>query len=205
MATDIHPQDTVSRPTREDVSDIQKRIFDIKKELRAAMNGIASAKMREAGAPYKIIFGVELPRLMEIAREFEPNHQLAQQLWNEHVRESKLLATMLMPLDNFYEEIADIWVEEIPTDEVAQIAVMNLFSRLSYAPSKAFEWIASDNNTKQLCGFLIIARLLMQGAEFNERAIDELKDQMQAVPQDAPLALRKAIMAIENKIQAFNG
>lgn len=205
MATDIHPQDTVSRPTREDVSDIQKRIFDIKKELRAAMNGIASAKMREAGAPYKIIFGVELPRLMEIAREFEPNHQLAQQLWNEHVRESKLLATMLMPLDNFYEEIADIWVEEIPTDEVAQIAVMNLFSRLPYAPSKAFEWIASDNNTKQLCGFLIIARLLMQGAEFNERAIDELKDQMQAVPQDAPLALRKAIMAIENKIQAFNG
>lgn len=205
MATDIHPQDTVSRPTREDVSDIQKRIFDIKKELRAAMNGIASAKMREAGAPYKIIFGVELPRLMEIAREFEPNHQLAQQLWNEHVRESKLLATMLMPLDNFYEEIADIWVEEITTDEVAQIAVMNLFSRLPYAPSKAFEWIASDNNTKQLCGFLIIARLLMQGAEFNERAIDELKDQMQAVPQDAPLALRKAIMAIENKIQAFNG
>lgn len=205
MATDIHPQDTISRPTREDVSDIQKRIFDIKKELRAAMNGIASAKMREAGAPYKIIFGVELPRLMEIAREFEPNHQLAQQLWNEHVRESKLLATMLMPLDNFYEEIADIWVEEIPTDEVAQIAVMNLFSRLPYAPSKAFEWIASDNNTKQLCGFLIIARLLMQGAEFNERAIDELKDQMQAVPQDAPLALRKAIMAIENKIQAFNG
>ncbi len=205
MATDIHPQDTVSRPTREDASDIQKRIFDIKKELRAAMNGIASAKIREAGAPYKIIFGVELPRLMEIAREFEPNHQLAQQLWNEHVRESKLLATMLMPLDNFYEEIADIWVEEIPTDEVAQIAVMNLFSRLPYAPSKAFEWIASDNNTKQLCGFLIIARLLMQGAEFNERAIDELNDQMQAVPQDAPLALRKAIMAIENKIQAFNG
>ena len=41
-------------------------IKDIKKELRAAMNGVASARMREAGAPYKLIFGVELPRLQEI-------------------------------------------------------------------------------------------------------------------------------------------
>ena len=59
-------------------SDIQ----NIKKELRASMNGILSAKMREAGAPYKLVFGVELPRLQSIAREFAPSRTLAQQLWN---------------------------------------------------------------------------------------------------------------------------
>ena len=72
-------------------------ILDIKKELRAAMNGILSARMREAGAPYKLVFGVELPRLQSIANEFQPSRQLAQELWNENIRECKLLATMLMP------------------------------------------------------------------------------------------------------------
>ena len=173
-------------------------IQDIKKELRAAMNGVASARMRAAGAPYKLIFGVELPRLQDIAREFTPDHQLAQALWNENIRESKLLATLLMPLDRFYPEVADIWVDEIPSAEVAQVATMNLFSRLPYAPSLAFEWIAGEKEMRQLCGFLIVARLLQQGVEFNERSIHELHDQMESVPANAPLALRKAVMCIEN-------
>ena len=44
---------------------------DIKKELRASMNGILSARMREAGMPFKLIFGVELPRLQSIAAAAE--------------------------------------------------------------------------------------------------------------------------------------
>lgn len=180
---------------------MKETIKDIKKEFRAAMNGIASARMREAGAPYRLIFGVELPRLQEIAREFTPNHELAQELWNENVRESKILATMLMPNERFYPEIAYIWVDEIPTAELAQIATMCLFSRLTYAPSLAFEWIASDKEMRQLCGYLIITHLLRQGAELNEHSLNELRDQMESIPAEASLALRKAVLSIENLLQ----
>jgi len=179
---------------------IGSAILDIKKELRASMNGILSAKMREVGMPYKLIFGVELPRLMDIAREFTPDHRLAQQLWNENIRECKLLATMLMPIEHFYPEVADIWVEETPHAEVAQIAVMQLFVRLPYAAERAFEWIASDHEMKQLYGYLIIARLLGRGEQLQERSLEELRDQMAAVPQNVSLPLRKAIMAVENEI-----
>lgn len=182
-------------------------ILDIKKELRAAMNGILSAKMREVGMPYKLIFGVELPRLQSIAQEFEPNHQLAQQLWNENIRECKILATMLMPIENFYPEVADIWMEETPHAEIAQIAVMQLFARLPYAAERAFQWIATDNEMAQLYGYLIIARLLGRGEQLNERSLEELRDQIGAVTETASLPLRKAIMAVENEIslmQAWN-
>lgn len=175
-------------------------IRDIKKELRASMNGILSAQMRQVGMPYKLIFGVELPRLISIAREFTPDHQLAQQLWNENIRECKILATMLMPLDHFYPEVADIWVEETPTAEIAQIAVMQLFSRLPYAAERAFQWIASNVETTQLYGYLIVARLLARGEQFNERSLDELRDHISAVPATASLPLRKAIMAVQNEI-----
>lgn len=178
----------------------EETIRDIKKELRASMNGILSAKMREVGMPYKLCFGVELPRLLDIAREFPANHQLAQQLWNENIRETKILATILMPVDAFYPEVADIWVGEMPSAEIAQIAVQQLFMRLPYAPERAFRWIASDAELTQLCGFLIIARLLSRGEQLNDRSMEELKDQMEAVRPNASLPLRKAIMAIENEI-----
>lgn len=174
---------------------------DIKKELRANMNGVASKFMRENGLAYHVNWGIELPRIQAIAREFEPNHEVAQQLWHENVRESKILATMLMPTESFVEELADIWVEQIPTNEIAQMASMNLFSRLPYASTKSFEWIASEQETKQLCGYLVLARLIAQGTVLNERSRLELEDQMSAVPPSAPLALRKIIQTLETQLE----
>lgn len=170
-------------------------ILDIKKELRAAMNGILSAKMREAGAPYKLVFGVELTRLQSIANEFKPSRTLAQVLWNENIRECKLLATMLMPPQEFLPEMADIWVDEIPTAEVAQVLSMHLLCKEPWCATAAFEWIASPSPMRQLCGFLCIARLLQQGAQLQERSVSELKDQAESLLPTADLPLRKAIMA----------
>ena len=156
-------------------------IQDIKKELRAAMNGILSAKMREAGAPYKLVFGVELPRLQSIAAEFQPSRALAQELWNENIRECKLLAKSMHHLRK--------------RTEVAQILCMQLISKEPWCATAAFEWIASPSAMKQLCGFLCLARLLQQGAQLQERSAEELKDQAQSLLPNAGLSLRKAIMA----------
>ena len=101
---------------------------------------------------YKLNFGVELPRLRAIAAEFPANHNLAQALWKEDIRECKLLAAMLQPTDTFYPEIADIWVESMPNAEIAQHTVQNLFCRLPYASQKAYEWIASEDEMFQQCG-----------------------------------------------------
>ena len=168
-------------------------IREIKQELRSNMNGVASQRMREAGLSYHVNFGIDLPRLQEIAQEFEPNHEVAQQLWHENVRESKILATLLMPVERFYSEVADIWVEQIPNAEIAQIASMNLFARLPYAADKAFEWIASEGEMQQLCGFLTLTRLHINGAQFSERSLQELIDQARSLQNSPNLHLRKAI------------
>ncbi|MBO4612395.1 MAG: DNA alkylation repair protein [Bacteroidaceae bacterium] len=172
---------------------VETTIQEIKKELRANMNGVASQQMREGGLQYHVNFGIELPRLQMIASEFEPNHELAQQLWHENVRESKILAAMLMPVERFLPDVADIWVEQIPNAEIAQTTVLYLFSRLPYASEKAFEWMASNNEILQLCGFLLISRLLMQGGQMNERSEQEFLDQAASLGQSGNLHLRKAI------------
>lgn len=164
--------------------ELAEQIKDIKTQFRLAMNGVASTQMREQGLVYKLNFGIELPRIRSIASEIAPSHELAQALWKENIRESKILAGMLMPVDAFVPEIADIWVEQIPTQEIAELTVMNLFSRLPYASSAAFRWVADSREIFQVCGFLLLTRLCMKGCEFNERAANELVDQAVAALQD---------------------
>ena len=131
--------------------EIKEYIRKIKTELRLSMNGVASAYMRENGLTYKLNFGVEIPRLKALSETLPHNHDLAQALWKENIRECKLLAGMLQPADTFYPEIADIWMETMPTVELAQHTVQNLFCRLPYASDKAFQWIADERDLYQIC------------------------------------------------------
>ena len=123
---------------------MQETVREIKGKLRLFMNGVISQSLREKGLKYRLIFGVELPRLKEIASEYEPNHELAQALWKEDIRECKILAAYLQPIESFYPEIADIWMEQIHNSELADYVCMALFRRLPYASQKAFEWMASN-------------------------------------------------------------
>lgn len=177
---------------------------DIKKEFRAAMNGILSTQMREAGMPYRVIFGVELPRLRSIANEFPASRQLAQILWNEQVRESKLLAILLMPTSELLPEVAEIWLEEAPTAECIQLMSMQLLQSQPWIAEHAFQWIATDSANLQLGGFLCLARLLARGEEFNPHSIIELHNQATSLLPHANLHLRKAIIAAINQLDIEN-
>lgn len=183
---------------------ITEEIRKIKQELRLSMNGVASAFMREGGLNYKLNFGVEIPRLQSIAKDFQPNHDLAQTLWKENIRECKILAGMLQPVNSFYPEIAEIWIENMPNAEIAQLTVINLFQKLPYASEKAFQWIAREEEMFQLCGYLLLARLFMQGKQLNERSENEFIDQAAASIQHADGTLKKAIINALIKYEEIN-
>lgn len=189
-------------------NNIHETIKDIKSKFRLFMNGMVSQSMREKGMEYKLNFGIEYPRIKEIAAGYEPDHELAQALWKENIRECKILAGLLQPADTFYQEIADIWIEGMDYPELAEYTVMNLFQRLPYASEVVFCWMADEREMFQLCGFLLMARLLMKGEKLNERAEAEFLDQAcTAVEGDsgpvqkaASVALRKyAHQSRENK------
>lgn len=173
-------------------------LCNIKTELRLSMNGPASKAMRDRGLEYKLNFGVELPRIKSLASVYKPDHDLAQALWKEEIRECKILATLLQPVDTFYEGIADIWVESLTNIELVEQATMNLFVHLPYAPEKAFVWIADHREYVQSCGFLLAARLFGKGFELNRRAMDEFIDQAEtALHGDKYFPRKEARVALE--------
>lgn len=85
-------------------------------------NGIVADTLRRAGSPFRIIFGLNLPQIVEIAAETGYNRELAESLWaNSTTRESMLLAPMLVNPATFSREDARRWISTIPTAEVADI------------------------------------------------------------------------------------
>lgn len=173
---------------------IQEQVKDIKKSFRLLMDGKTAQSMRDKGVVYKLNWGASIPMLYEKAQEIGKNYDLAIELWKENVRECKILATMLMPADQMLPEVVDIWMEQTDSQEIAEQAAFNLYQHLPYAADKAFQWLASDNELYQLCGYHILTRLFMNKQEPNERGINEFIDQALAALQGPSLIVRKAAM-----------
>ncbi len=158
------------------------------------MDGSVAGSMRDKGLQYKLNWGATLPRLREKANELGQNYDLAIALWKEDVRECKILATMTMPPKEMLPEVADIWMEQTTTVELAEQAAFNLYQHLDYAADKAFQWISSAGVLQQICGYHILSRLFMKRREPDARDINELMDQALAALQSEDAMLRKASM-----------
>lgn len=182
----------------------EEQIIQIHREFHSMMNGPVSQSMREKGLKYKVIFGVELPRLMAFAATLPHTRELAQALWKENIRESRIIAPMLMPTEEFCPEMADIWLEQANYAEEVQCCVMYLFQRLPYAPQKAFEWMADERPTFQMCGFQLIARLFANGTEATPRGEEEFLDQAAAALRSEDFHVRKAAHTAVLKFMDIN-
>ena len=185
------------------MEDVRDKVKEIKQSFRLMMDGAVAQSMRDKGLNYHLNWGATLPRLKAKAEELKANSQepiaksqydLAIALWKENVRECKILATMLMPPEQMLPGVCDIWMEQIPSQEIAEQAAFNLWQYLPYAPEKAYQWIASDQEYYQLCGFHVLSRLFMNGQEPNERGINEFIDQSLSALQGPYMSVRKAAM-----------
>lgn len=171
------------------------QLKEIKRSFRLMMNGVAAQSMRDKGLNYHINWGASLPMLKAKAKEIGKNYDLAIALWKENIRECKILATLVMPANEILPEVVDIWMEQTPSQEIAEMAAFNLYQYLPFAAEKAYQWIASDKELYQLCGFHVLTRLFMNGQEPNERGINEYIDQLNVALQGPYPSVKKAAMA----------
>lgn len=154
-----------------------QKLMAIKRSFRLLMNGPTSQSMKDKGVGYKINWGVPFIELKKMAQEYGKDYELAIELWKEDIRECKILATLIMPADKMLAEITDIWMEQVRSQEMAEMLAFNLLQHVSYAPVLAYQWMASEQPLYQVAGFQILARLFANGQEPNERGINEFLDQ----------------------------
>lgn len=136
-------------------------IRDIRKRCRMAMNGIASASMRQHGLEYKLNFGLSVQQIKDLAKRYNADADLAEALWKENTRELKILATLLYPAESFTESKAANWISEIPNQEIREQVCANLFQNLPFANQIAQDWAISSNTEIRTTGYWLLTRLFL--------------------------------------------
>lgn len=174
--------------------DINETVREIKRSFRLLMNGVASQSMRQKGVEYKINWGVSLPELQKMAQQYGKNHDLAVALWQENIRECKILATLIMPSEEMDEALAEQWIGEINSQDLAEMACYNLFQHLQHAADLSYKWMNSDREIDQMCGYLILSRLFMKGENPHGSRIDEFMDEVALALNSENMGVRHAAL-----------
>lgn len=122
------------------------KMQQIKRRLYAMRNGALADSLRKAGCPRRLVFGVNLPQLTEIATEFGPDREMSEALRADHdLRESQLLAPMLFPVDELTIEVAEQWMAEMQWPEEMDILSFKLLRRASFAAELALRFMEHDD------------------------------------------------------------
>lgn len=169
-----------------------QKLMKIKRSFRLLMSGPTSQSMTQKGLGYKINWGVPFIELKKMALEYGKDYELSIELWKEDIRECKILATLIMPAEKMLPEITDIWMEQVKSQEMAEMLAFNLLQHVDYAPAIAYEWIATDKTFYEIAGFQLLARLFANGQEANERGINEFLDQAAVALQGDNMGIKHA-------------
>lgn len=163
----------------------------VKRRFFAMRNGALAQQMAEyGGKKYRINFGLNLPQLTAIARDFLPGGRQYEDIVaegragsatigdgefsladfarklrdNRSTRESMLIAPMLFPVNSLKLAEAMDWVRNAPTPEVVDILCMKLLRNHAEAPSIAESLLAAPLSSMDVyAGMRLLLNLLQIG------------------------------------------
>ncbi len=132
----------------------------VKRRMYAMRNGVIADTLRKAASPFRVIFGLNLPQLLDIAAGIGKDSDIARRLWaNTATRESMLLAPMLMPAGELSEDEALEWCLQVPACEVADILCHRLLRHEPYALELARRLIAEDKEMAHYTGMRLMCNI----------------------------------------------
>ncbi|MFZ4457147.1 MAG: DNA alkylation repair protein [Bacteroidales bacterium] len=175
------------------------QIRNLKRQLRGVMNGVASASMQERGLNYKVNYGVPFVILKQMTKSIPQNHELAQLLWVENVRELNIAATFVQPIETFTESLAKEWLKRIKNVEQAEHICMNLLQYTPFALPLIVDLLQTSNDAMvRYTAWLLLARISrkveiekQQSEIIINQAIKDLAQESYPLSSGALLALKR--------------
>ncbi len=166
---------------------------EILRRLRQQADPAAVAGMARYGIVGQEVFGVKVPVLRAMAKEFGRDHALAAQLWAYPSRETRVLATMIDHWQWVDEAQMEAWVVDIDSWEVGDQACGNLFAYTPFAYAKAMEWSARPEAFVKRAGFVLMADLAHRDKKTTDAALAAFLPVIEREAGDGRNFVKKAV------------
>ena len=128
--------------------------------LESLANEKNAVGMRRYGIAGSRVLGIRIPVLRALARETGgKDSRLAQELWDRHVHEARILSTMIDDPGRVDESLMESRVRDFDSWDLCDQCIMNLFEKTPNAWGKACEWADREEEFVRRAGFVLMARL----------------------------------------------
>lgn len=150
---------------------MNNQFHEIAKQIRQDFfvyrNGLLADTLKNAGDKHKLIFGLTLSQITDIAKRFESNEHVACELWNStETRECRLIAPMLFPIDQFNKEIAIKWISEVENTEIADNLCHKLLRNTTFANELCIHF-AQGNTLQRYTAMILAINLITIGKKID--------------------------------------
>ena len=145
---------------------------EAKQQFFALRNGLLADTLRKQCAlPYKLLFGLNIIQLREIAAQAGKDADLAKTLWADtDCRESRLLAPMVMPEPDLQ------WLAEVRTPEEADILCHASLRHHPDAETAAANAAKSEKPLIRYAGIRLLLNLLPSATVTAKKTLESLPD-----------------------------
>lgn len=148
----------------------------LKGKLVLLMNGEASHQMSMRNSEYKVNYGVSLSHLKELSGNCNFTTDDLERMWFMNIRETMLLAALLLPQEDVTAERMYRWILAIKTVDMVEQSSFFLLSR-SLQPSVLVSSLLNSNSSYALpLACYTAGRIIQKGGALSADVINEVFD-----------------------------
>lgn len=133
-------------------------VLEVISKIRQLRNGDTANSMRQMGIIYPVNYGVSIPDLKTIAKPFTGDHPLALALFEQDIRECKIMASIIDDPKQVNGEQVDRWSNDFNNIEIVEQVCSNLFWKVDCSLSRSIEWCLGENPLLIKAGLIIVMR-----------------------------------------------
>ncbi len=137
-------------------------LVSIVDKIKSNYNTDAIKGMARYGINTKKAYGMSMPELRKMGKEFGKNHYLALKLWETQIHEAQILGSLIDDDALVTEEQMERWVADFDSWDVCDQVCGNLFYKSPFAKSKIYEWCNRKEEFVKRAGFVLIAEMAVK-------------------------------------------
>lgn len=176
---------------------MEKRFEKETEKIKNYLEPIGNEKNREGmkrfGIQFKEAYGVNIPVLRKLAKEYKGNHELALELWETKIHELMLLAIFIDDYKQVTLKQMDKWVKDFSSWDICDQCCSNLFDKTPYAFDKIFEWSGKKEEFVKRAGFVLIATMSVHNKKLDDEVFLEFFPLLEREAYDERNFVKKAV------------